>query len=94
MLGLCVKLPICLFGHTMDTSIILKKAKVSYFIDIQPRKMKFTFVQINMKQVSYSFRNYIRMSKSLDPDQAQHFVGPDLGPYCLQRLPANDKFRH
>ena len=20
----------------------------------------------------------------LDPDQAQHFVGPDLGPNCLQ----------
>ena len=26
------------------------------------------------------------MSKSLDPDQARHFVGPDLGPNCLQRI--------
>ena len=26
------------------------------------------------------------MSKSLDPDQARHIVGPDLGPNCLQRL--------
>ena len=26
------------------------------------------------------------MSNSLDPFQAQHFVGPDLGPNCLQRL--------
>ena len=26
------------------------------------------------------------MSNSLDPDQARHFVGPDLGPYCLQWL--------
>ena len=26
------------------------------------------------------------MSNNLDPDQAQHFVGPDLGPSCLQRL--------
>ena len=26
------------------------------------------------------------MSYKLDPDQAQHFVGPDLGPICLQRL--------
>ena len=25
----------------------------------------------------------------LDPDQAQHFVGPDLGPNCLQRLSAD-----
>ena len=23
-------------------------------------------------------------SNSLDPDRAQHFVGPDLGPNCLQ----------
>ena len=28
----------------------------------------------------------IRVSNSLDPDQAQHFVGPDLGPNRLQRL--------
>ena len=26
------------------------------------------------------------MSNSLDPDQDQHFVGPDLGPNCLPRL--------
>ena len=25
------------------------------------------------------------MSNSLDPDQAGHVVGPDLGPDCLQR---------
>ena len=24
------------------------------------------------------------MSNSLYPDQARHFVGPDLGPNCLQ----------
>ena len=29
-------------------------------------------------------------SNSLDPDQARHFVGPDLGPNCLQRLSADD----
>ena len=33
-----------------------------------------------------SFRNTIRVTKSLDPDQDRHFVGPDLGPSCLQRL--------
>ena len=32
------------------------------------------------------FFNTIRVSNSLDPDQARHFVGPDLGPNCLQRL--------
>ena len=29
--------------------------------------------------------NTIRVSDSLDPDQARRFVGPDLGPNCLQR---------
>ena len=37
-----------------------------------------------------SFRNNIRVSNSLDPDQARHFVGPDLGPNCLQRLSAGE----
>ena len=30
------------------------------------------------------------MSNSLDPDQARHFVGHDLGQKCLQMLPADD----
>ena len=30
------------------------------------------------------------MSISLDPNQAQHFVQPDLGPNCLQMLSANN----
>ena len=29
------------------------------------------------------------MSNNLDLDQAQHSVGPDLGPKCLQRLSAD-----
>ena len=33
------------------------------------------------------------MSNSLDPDQARHFVGPDLDPNCLQRLSADNKSR-
>ena len=36
-----------------------------------------------------SFRNTYHQSvkpNSLDSDQARHFVGPDLGPNCLQRL--------
>ena len=39
------------------------------------------------------FRNTIRVSNSLDPDQARHFVGPDLGPNCLQKLTADDTSR-
>ena len=33
------------------------------------------------------------MSNSLDPDQARHYVGPDLGPNCLHRLSAEDTTR-
>ena len=33
------------------------------------------------------------MSKSLDPVQARRFVGPDLGPNCLQRLSVDDTSR-
>ena len=30
-----------------------------------------------------SFRYTTRVSNSLDPDQARHFVGPDLGPKTI-----------
>ena len=33
------------------------------------------------------------MSNSLDPDQAQSFVRPDLGPNYLQKLAADDTSR-
>ena len=31
-----------------------------------------------------------QQSNSFDPDQARHFVGPDLVPNCLQRLSTDD----
>ena len=31
-----------------------------------------------------SFRSTIKVSNSLDPDQARLFVGPDLGPNYMQ----------
>ena len=36
------------------------------------------------------FSNTIRMSNSLDPDQARRSVGPDLVPNCLQKLSADE----
>ena len=39
-----------------------------------------------------SFKNTIRVSNCLDPDQDRQNVGPDLGPDCLQRLSAIDFF--
>ena len=44
------------------------------------------------KFLKNSFWNTIRVTNSLDQDQA-HFVGPDLGPNCLQRLSADDTSR-
>ena len=35
----------------------------------------------------------IKASNSLDPDQAQHSVGPDLDPNCLQKLSADNTRR-
>ena len=53
MLWLCFKLPSCLHGNTRDTSVMHEKAKFVYFIYMQPQKVKFKFVQINMKHVLY-----------------------------------------
>ena len=36
-----------------------------------------------------SFGNISGVSSSLNPDHARRFVGPDLGPNCLQRLSAD-----
>ena len=43
---------------------------------------------------SWIFFNTIRVSNSLDPDQARHCAGPDLGSNCLHRLSADDKSCH
>ena len=34
-------------------------------------------------------KNSFKVSNGMDPDQDRHFVGPDLGPNCLQRLSTN-----
>ena len=51
----------------------------------------------NINFFKNSFRNTIRVSNSLDPDQARHLcwpnVGPDLGQNCLHRLSAGDTSR-
>ena len=33
-----------------------------------------------------SFRIFILVAKSLDPDQARRFVGPELYPNCVQKF--------
>ena len=51
----------------------------------------FFFFFLNLLFLKKYFRNTNRVSNSLDPDQVQRFVVPDLGPNCLQRLSADDK---
>ena len=46
-------MPSGLFGITRDTSVMHEKAKFVCFNYMQPQKMKFKSVQINMKHVSY-----------------------------------------
>ena len=53
MLSLCFKLLFRLFGLNSDTSVICGKAKFVCLFYMQTQKVKFKFVQINMKQVSY-----------------------------------------
>ena len=43
---------------------------------------------------SKNFRNTIRVSNSLDPDQDRHSVGPVLVPSCLQRLLEDKKLEN
>ena len=71
-------------------------------ISFPPGKLSPLFCRLlNLSKSTFlknSFSNTIRVSKSLDPDQAQHSqaqhsVGPDLGPNCLQKLSADDTGR-
>ena len=50
-----------------------------------------TFLKLSIYFHNVFFRNTIRVSNGLDPDQDRRSVGPDLGPNCLQKLSADDK---
>ena len=50
------------------------------------------FFKINLFEKFFR-ENNIKVSNSLDPDQARLFVWHDLGPNCLQRLSAEDTSR-
>ena len=40
--------------------------------------------------IEYYFRNTIGVTNNLDPDLAGRFVGHDVGPKYLEKLPANE----
>ena len=48
------------------------------------------FIQNQLFQKN-SFKNPIKVSNSLDPDQDRQSVSPDLGKNYLQRLSTDDK---
>ena len=50
----------------------------------------FFFSKLSFSKHSFD-RNTIRVSNSLDSDQAQSIVGPHPGPIWLQRLSADKK---
>ena len=59
-----------------------------YFDQILGLYYSFTLFNIIVPYFTFwmlDFFNTIRVSNSLDPDQAKHFVGPYLDPNCLQR---------
>ena len=52
---------------------------------------------LNFYPKSTFFKNFFleyhqRVSTNLDPDQARHLVGPDLGTNCLQRLSVDEAY--
>ena len=51
------------------------------------------FFKVKFFEKKY-FRNTIRVSHGLDPDQVRRFVGPDLGPNCLQKLLTDNTSRY
>ena len=65
---------------------------IAYLVILHAFSSLLSFFKIKFS-VKNSFRNTIRVSNSWDQDQARHFVGPGLGPNCLQRLSADDTSR-
>ena len=58
-----------------------------FFIRLQHFFFKLFFLQ---KSVKNTIIISVTVSSRLDPDQAQQYVGPDLGQNCLQRLSADN----
>ena len=56
----------------------------------------FCHLQIFFSKLAFPnnyFRKTIKVTNSLDPDQAWHYVRPDMGPNFFQSLPADDTSR-
>ena len=80
-------------SRRLKNYILAKKCiLISYWIFQYCFKYSFTLYYCAIfYSLDAGFFNTIRVSNSLDPDQAKCFVGPDLGSDCLQRLSADNK---
>ena len=98
--------PNVIIGHVSNTVFCLSKTLISSHSEYSelittslfaPRKFFRLFSSANFFPKSTflknSFGNTIRVSNRLDPNQVRHFVGPDLGLICLQRLSADNTSR-
>ena len=72
-----------LFGSRSGPTFCRSWSGSKLFAKFYSRQQKFRLIN--------SFRNTIRVSNCLDPDQDRHSVGLDLGPNCLQSLSTDNK---
>ena len=82
----CFKLSSCLLGNTRDTFVMHEKTKYVCFIYMQPQKVKFKFVQINMKQVSYLYgvaQFHSNIPTTINVNGLSHFNGVLIAYQCL-----------
>ena len=83
------------YSQCLDSCDVTKNMIVS--LTLPPGKFFILFCRLliffKITYLKKIFMNTIKVSNSLDPDQARHFVRPDLGPNCLQRLSADDTSR-
>ena len=55
--------------------------------------MLFCCLLICFSKSFFFSKKKLSVATRLNPDQTRRFVGPDLGPKCLQKLSADDNCR-
>ena len=63
---------------------------LSYIYSLHARLFYMCFCRL---QIFFKIIVFKKFFQKLDPDVVRHFVGPDLGPNCLQRLSADNTSR-
>ena len=76
--------------HTEETPYMKKLASTWDFGAYHVNFQDFSSSACFPSKPKHSYRISTRVANRLDPDQARHFVGPDLDPTGLQKLSADD----